>query len=183
MKRFLTITALSTVIATSAFAASEAEMTAISTYYPDANYETLTDQQVAEMFAIANSGKDDTEKKTEIRTIAEADNPNPATTEVNLTEYVPEWRLMEMSAPEKESIMALVNRGDDPEATRVQVLESLHSATPNLTAGEAQKVKDLVPSADLTVLTTEQIQDIRAVIYNGDENDANKKSRIDEILS
>ncbi|NIY96808.1 hypothetical protein HC022_11350, partial [Salipiger sp. HF18] len=60
MKRFLTITALSTVIATSAFAASEAEMTAISTYYPDANYETLTDQQVAEMFAIANSGKDDT---------------------------------------------------------------------------------------------------------------------------
>ncbi|GGG69400.1 hypothetical protein GCM10011415_16000 [Salipiger pallidus] len=185
MKRFITLTALSTVIATSAFAASEAEMTAIDRYYPEANYETLSDEQVAQMFAIANSGESDTDKTSRIEEIASSNNPSTATATVSdseLTAYVPEWRLAELTEEERAELIALVSSNDNPEETRVQVLESMNSATPNLTPGEMKSVERIAPGADLSVLTTEQVQQIRAALY-GEQNDTEKKSRIDQILS
>mgnify|MGYP006997594612 CR=1 FL=1 len=52
MKRLLTATALAATMATSAFAASEAEEAAITMYYPDANFSVLSDDQVAETITV-----------------------------------------------------------------------------------------------------------------------------------
>ena len=77
MKRLLTATALAATMATSAFAASDAERAAITMYYPDANFSVLSDDQVTEMFAVANSGSSDTQKRQDIEAIAAMDNPSP----------------------------------------------------------------------------------------------------------
>lgn len=183
MKRLLTITALTSVVATSAFAASQAEMSAISRYYPEANFETLTDDQVSEMFAISVSSESDADKAMLMENVVEASNPNPVTTDVDINAYVPEWRLVEMSDSERDRIIALVSRGEDPESTRVQIVESMQDVAPNLTTGEVEAVERIAPEADVTVLTTEQVYEVRAVLYDDDQNDANKKSRIDQILS
>ncbi|MBY6002518.1 hypothetical protein KUV62_01270 [Salipiger bermudensis] len=185
MKRLLTATALAATMATSAFAASDAEEAAITMYYPDANFSVLSDDQVTEMFAVANSGKSDTEKRTEIEAIAAMDNPSPASADVSdmdLTAYVPEWRLNEMTDAEKREVVALVNKDENPDNVRIQLLKDMESAAPNLTTGEMQAVKDIVPSADLTVLTTEQVNKIRAAIYGSDE-DTEKRSVIEDALS
>ena len=58
----------------------------------------------------------------------------------------------------------------------------MESAAPNLTTGEMQAVKSVAPDADLTVLTTEQVNEIRAAIYGADE-DAEKRNKIEDALS
>ncbi|APZ51894.1 hypothetical protein [Salipiger abyssi] len=183
MKRLLTATALSTIVATSAFAASEAEMNAITTYYPDANFEALTDDQVTEMFAVANSGVSDTEKRSQIEDIAQADNPSASVAvEEELQVYIPEWRLDEMSSAERERVVALVSESEDPAETRVQIVDSMKDAAPNLTTGEVSALEELVPEADYSVLTTGQVDDLRAALY-GDSSDSEKKSDIERIMS
>ncbi|WP_417743791.1 hypothetical protein [Salipiger sp.] len=184
MKRLLTATALAATMATSAFAASEAEQAAITTYYPDANFATLTDDQVAEMFAIANSGESDQKKRDDIEAVAMMDNPSDDTaevTEMDLTAYVPAWRLAEMTEEEKQNVVALVNRNEDPESVRVQLLKDMESAAPNLTPAELQAVQEVVPEADLTVLTTEQVNQVRAAIY-GSDDDAEMRTKIEDAL-
>ena len=184
MKRLLTATALAATMATSAFAASEAEQAAITTYYPDANFATLSDDQVAEMFAIANSGSSDTQKRQDIEAVAMMDNPSQASADVSdmdLTAYVPAWRLDEMTEEEKQNVVALVNRGEDPESIRVQLLNDMESAAPNLTPGEIQAVKKVAPDADLSVLTTDQVNEIRAAIYGADE-DTEMRRKVEEAL-
>ncbi|MBN9890316.1 hypothetical protein [Salipiger abyssi] len=183
MKRLLTATALSTIVATSAFAASEAEMNAITMYYPDANFEALSDDQVTEMFAVANSGASDTDKRSQIEEIASADNPSASTAvEQDLQVYVPEWRLDEMSSAEREQMVALVTESDDPAETRVQIVDSMSDAAPNLTTGEVSALEQLVPEADYSVLSTEQVNDLRATLYGG-ADDSEKKSDIERIMS
>ena len=185
MKRLLTATALAATMATSAFAASDAERAAITMYYPDANFSVLSDDQVTEMFAVANSGSSDTQKRQDIEAIAAMDNPSPASadvSEMDLTAYVPEWRLNEMTEAEKQEVIALVNQDDNPDNVRVQLLKDMESAAPNLTTGEMQAVKSVAPDADLTVLTTEQVNEIRAAIYGADE-DAEKRNKIEDALS
>ena len=186
MKRFLTITALSTVLATGAIAATEAEKNAITTYYPEANFETLTEDQVSEMFAIANGGMSDNDKAERIETIANEDATDvetAATTgDVDLTAYVPAWRLAEMSDAEIAQLTALVTEGGDMDDLRVQLVESMSDLQPQLTDAEVNAVQDLVPEADLTVLTGEQVEQIRAALY-GYQDDAEQKSRIEMVLS
>ncbi|EIE52136.1 hypothetical protein AL036_12935 [Salipiger aestuarii] len=182
MKRFMTITALTAVMGTSAFAASQAEMNAISMYYPEANFATLTDTQVAEMMTIAQSGKEDTDKATLIMSIAQPDNPSIVTADrLILTEYFPEWRINEMTEADKDRIVALVNRGADPESIRVQLLDDMEQAAPNLTEAEVAAVHQLVPEADLRVLTTEQVNHLRAALY-GKDSDSDQRQAIENAL-
>lgn len=242
MKRFLTATALATVLGTSAFAASEAEVSAITTFYPEANFSVLTDtqvnqmmaiaqsgmdntsktdrmesiargapaetpampseaessaikmfypevdfatlssEQVAEMMAIAQSGKEDSNKTQLIKAIAEPSNPSIASADkVVLTDYFPEWRVNELTTEEKDRIVALVNRGVDPDTIRVQLLDGMTEAAPNLTPSEIAAVHQIVPEADLRVLTTEQVNHLRAAIY-GSDNDSDQRQRIETAL-
>lgn len=183
MKRFLTITALSTVLATGAIAATEAQKNAITTYYPEANFQTLTEDQVSEMFAIANGGMSDNDKAERIETIANDEGGMTAPAkEVDLSAYVPAWRLDEMSAAQKEEMVALVTDGGDPENVRVQLVDKMADAEPNLTKGEVSAVQALVPEADLTVLTEQQVKDVRAALY-GEQDDADRRTRIEDALS
>ncbi|MDO6588013.1 hypothetical protein Q4543_21130 [Salipiger sp. 1_MG-2023] len=242
MKRFLTATALATVLGTSAFAASQAEVNAITQYYPEANFSALSDQQitqmmaiaqsgeddnekaarmeriaaadssagrampseaeqaairayypdvnfaalsqsqVAEMMAIAQSGDEDTEKSAMIEEIAAADNPNVDTADMLiLTDYFPQVRIEEMTTAEKDRIVALVNRGVDPDSIRVQLLDGMNEAAPNLTPSEISAVQQLVPEADLRVLTTEQVNRLRAALY-GEDKDTEQRQLIEQVL-
>ncbi len=242
MKRFLTITALTAVMGTGAFAASQAEVNAITAYYPDANFSvltddqvsemmaiaqsgaedtekaeriqaiavtdtidgtaaptqaeinaittfypeadftSLTDEQITEMMAIAQSGDDDTEKARRIEAIAETDNPSIETADrAVLTEYFPEWRGEEMTEADKDRIVALVNRGVDPESIRVQLLQDMEQAAPNLTPAEVAAVQQVVPDADLRVLTTEQVNHVRAALY-GEDSEHEQREAIKDAL-
>ena len=79
-------------------------------------------------------------------------------------------------------LTALVTEGGDMDDLRVQLVESMSDLQPQLTDAEVNAVQDLVPEADLTVLTGEQVEQIRAALY-GYQDDAEQKSRIEMVLS
>ncbi|GAA4219021.1 hypothetical protein J4E08_17805 [Sagittula sp. NFXS13] len=66
MKRFMTATALVTVIATGAFAADDFSTTTINQYIPELDVSTLTDEQAAALVGIATSA-DEAEKEQKMR--------------------------------------------------------------------------------------------------------------------
>ncbi|MFW2588483.1 hypothetical protein [Sagittula sp. SSi028] len=66
MKRFITATALTTVIATGAFAANQFDTNTIHQYIPEVDVSTLSDQQVAALVSIATS-EDEADKEREMR--------------------------------------------------------------------------------------------------------------------
>lgn len=185
MKRILTITALSSVLATGALAATEEQTNLINQYAPDVNVEMLSDQQVIEAFAIANSGDSDIHKGEKIEAIAMRDDePMTFSAEqmAQIEEYLPTETVMMMTGQQRGDALAIINGADTDDDVKAQLMALADDATPMLTPAEVSRVETLAPDADLTMLTAEQVSQIRALIYT-DENDAQLKGRIMDVVS
>ena len=186
MKRFLSTVAVASMLATGAFAASEAQMAAIHTYAPNVDISTLTEAQVEEMQSVAVSGKSDTEKRTMIEQIAEGSSDvtmvSPEVDEM-IVQYIPAWRVAMMTPEQKAEAQAIItaNSSDDDIKTRIITIVT-PSTAPALTSGEEQAVKTFVPEADLSMLTDTQVANIRAAIYS-DKSDSDIRSLVELALS
>ncbi|WP_226629793.1 hypothetical protein [Alloyangia pacifica] len=185
MKRFFAATALTSLLATGAFAATEEQATLINTYAPDVDVSMLTDQQVIEAMAIANSGDSDNHKREGIETIAMNDAAPSTFSEeqiAQIEEYLPAEQVAMLTDEQRGEALAIINGASTDDNVRAQ-LEALEAdITPALTPAELSRVSTLAPDADLTVLTAEQVSQIRALIYT-DENDAQLQGRLMDVLS
>ncbi|EPX86850.1 hypothetical protein [Salipiger mucosus] len=185
MKRILTVTALTTVLATGAYAASEAEVTAINTVAPGVDVSMMTDAQVDEAFAIAKSGDSDVEKRDKIQQIVEGSNMiDSVSPEVDamIMEYVPDWQVAAMTDAQKVEAQAIIESGSEPADIREEVMAIVTGDAAALTEAEMQRVMFFVPDAQLTDLTAEDVNEVRAAIYSG-SSDVDIRRDLEQALS
>ncbi|WP_323770823.1 hypothetical protein [Antarctobacter sp.] len=103
MTRFLTATAIATVIGTTAMAQTQLEISTIESFLPRIKIETLTEQQINQLMLTANSGESISEKGLQMRALVTEDNLTPIeTVEVEIQEGLTEAERAEISsyAPE-----------------------------------------------------------------------------------
>lgn len=185
MKRFLAMTALTSVLATGALAATEEQANLINTYAPDVDVMTLTDTQVIEAMAIANSGGSDNQKREGIETIAMREStPMTFSAEqiAQIEEYLPAEQVMMMTGEQRGDALAIISGASTDEDIRAKLGALGEDVTPALTPAEISRVETLAPEADLTVLTPEQVGKIRALIYT-DDSDGQLKGRLLDVVS
>ncbi|MBE9640659.1 hypothetical protein [Salipiger mangrovisoli] len=185
MKRFLAMTALTSVLATGAMAATEEQTNLINTYAPDVDVSMLTDDQVIQAMAVANSGDSDTQKRQGIETIAMRDAAPSTFSEEQMAQieaYLPADRVVMLTGEQRGDALAIINGASTDDDIRAQLEALGEDITPALTPAEITRVETLAPDADLTVLTAEQVSKIRALIYT-DENDAQLKGRLMDVVS
>ncbi|AWI82570.1 hypothetical protein CEW88_02180 [Alloyangia pacifica] len=185
MKRFLAMTALTSVLATGALAATEEQANLINTYAPDVDVMTLTDTQVIEAMAIANSGGSDNQKREGIETIAMRESaPMTFSAEqmAQIEEYLPAEQVMMMTGDQRGDALAIISGASTDEDIRAKLAALGDDITPALTPAEISRVETLAPEADLTVLTPEQVAKIRALIYT-DDSDGQLKGRLLDVVS
>ncbi|MCR8551090.1 hypothetical protein M4578_25000 [Salipiger sp. P9] len=185
MKRFLTATVLTSLLATSAFAATEAETQAIKTFLPDTPVSSLSDAQVTELFAISKSGVSDREKVTRMQAVVEGTTPvTTFSAEENalLEQYLPAEKLAMLTASQKAEALGIIRGGSDKTKIedRLSVL-GVDRQSP-LTDGELARIAFFVPDANVTVLGSEQISELRAALYSG-HSDSEIRDRLMDILS
>ncbi|SDI93587.1 hypothetical protein [Alloyangia pacifica] len=185
MKRFLAMTALTSVLATGALAATEEQATLINNFAPDVDVSMLTEDQVIQAMAIANSGESDTDKRDRIETIAMRDSAPTTFSQEQMAQievYLPADKVMMLTGEQRGDALAIIAGGSSDDDIRAQVAALGEDIAPALTAGEISRVEELAPDADLTVLTAAQVSEIRSVIYD-DDNDADLKDRLMNIVS
>jgi hypothetical protein len=132
MTRFITATALATVVATGAFAQSQVETQTIEKYFPNVNVETLTDLQVTQLTNIAASGESVSEKRAQMRALLTDVNfepMEPVDMEVTtgLTEfersqielYAPELDVSSLTKIEIQRLQTAITSGDNAEIDKV----------------------------------------------------------------
>lgn len=83
MKRFITAAALTSVIATGAFAATEYQTSTINQYVPEVDVSTLSDEQVDALIAISGSA-DEADKEQKMRSYLGVQT-SPATVDTTTT--------------------------------------------------------------------------------------------------
>ena len=185
MKRFLTATAVASVLATGAFAATQEETSLINRYAPNVDVSMMTDEQVAEAVAIATTDSADTEKRTEIEAILSTETMTEDFSPDQLSiinEFMSSDQIAVMSADQRTEVLRIMNSGAEPDQMRNEILALYPSDSPALTEAEAQRVQFYAPEADLSVLTAGQTERLRAAINSG-QGDADIKLLVDDILS
>ncbi|WP_353471128.1 hypothetical protein PVT71_07220 [Salipiger sp. H15] len=185
MKRFIAITALTSALATGAFAASEAQTDLINTYAPDVDVSALSEQQLNDAFSVANSGESDTLKRSTIESIAMTERaPSTFSAEqlAQIEAYLPSETVMMMTGEQRADALAMINSGMDDTELRGLLNAMGENMVPGLTPAEISRVETIAPEADLTVLSAEQVSRLRALIYT-DESDGQIKGRVLDIVS
>ncbi|KHQ54916.1 hypothetical protein [Mameliella alba] len=132
MTRFITATALATVVATGAFAQSQVETQTIEKYFPNVNVETLTELQVTQLTTIAASGESVSEKRAQMRALLidvnfEPMEPVDMEVTTGLTEfersqinlYAPELDVSSLTENEIQRLQTAITSGDNAEIDKV----------------------------------------------------------------
>ncbi len=125
MTRFITATALATVLATGAFAQPQVDTQTIEKFFPNVNVETLTERQVTQLTSIATSGESVSEKRAQMRALltdANFEPVEPVDLDINtdLTEfernqinlYAPELVVSSLTELEIQRLQSAINSGD-----------------------------------------------------------------------
>ncbi|MBV7397426.1 hypothetical protein [Mameliella sediminis] len=132
MTRFLTATALATVVATGAVAQSQVDVSTIEKFLPRVKAETLTELQVTQLVAIAHGSESASDKKLQMRALVTDANLEPLDPLVinvsqELTEYertqieryAPELDVDTLTESEIQSLQIAINNGDNSDIDTV----------------------------------------------------------------
>ncbi|WP_420326883.1 hypothetical protein [Mameliella sp.] len=132
MTRFITATALATVVATGAIAQSQVETQTIEKFFPNVNVETLTELQVTQLTNIAASGESVSEKRAQMRALLTDVNFEPVDSvdvdvTTGLTEfersqinlYAPELDVSSLTEIEIQRLQTAITSGDNSEIDKV----------------------------------------------------------------
>ncbi|MHA6346676.1 hypothetical protein [Roseivivax sp. CAU 1761] len=193
MKRLFLASALALGTATASFAATEAEMTRIQQYLPEADIAVWSDAQVEEAITIITSTEsrseivgrlralhDGAEYQVRAADISEAE-------EVQLQEYVGD---IDFSMYPQATIDAALNvansemSSNDREGRIRQLLsvDATRSADPaRLTASEAALIQQYAPDADLAALSEAEANTALSIIYST-ENESDISARVQAVL-
>lgn len=153
MKRILTATALVSVIASGAFAATDFDTQTINQYVPDVDVSTLSDEQVAALVGIATS-EPESKKEEHMRAYLKDFVSPPTTTVV---------KVVPVDSPEGQAALAAA------EAEPVEV---------NGSEFYDNQIASYLPDVDLSTLSAEQKAALIAIsTESASENDKERKMR------
>jgi hypothetical protein len=178
MKHFLTVTALTSLVASGALAATEAEQATIRDYLPDVNVETLGDRDVAVLIGIAHGGDTASEKRAKMRALVGDSNTvdveNRQQQIERLQGYAPDIAFEEFTDAELAQAVTIVNSGTSETDSRAQLesfaLERDGMTADPLTDGEIAAIRDYAPDIDLTALSDNDLLRIQTAIAGGDRD-------------
>lgn len=195
MKRILAASALTIATATSAFAATEAEVTQIQQYVPDADVAAWSDQQVDQALAIINSTESRTEIEAQLMALygdGMAAAPGAQLTEAEMTmldQYVEGVDYSTVSQANVDAALAVAASEMSPtdRQTRIQSLLS-QDETPmyegNMaTSGQVALIETRAPNVDVSTLTDAQVAAVLNMINSHDENDGDVSNKIEAYLN
>lgn len=182
MKRMFAGTALAALLATGAFAATEAEVIAIQKYVPDADVSMMSDEEVAAVMNVVNSGDSEGEKQQKIRSLLGEPDENTVVSEVTsgqltrLQQYAPELDFTGITASELEQALNVIDSAESKSDALIQLRTYSSSTTetpsaPVFTAAEASALAAVAPDLDPMTLTVEQRAELQAAIATGNNED------------
>ena len=192
MKRILIATALTASLASSAFAASEAEIAQIQRVVPDIDASTLTDTQVTNAMAIINSSDSRSQMMSQLSALLEHDMPMamPAQpTEAQRAEierYAPGVDFATVTQAQLDTAMAYINAGMSPSDTEARVQSVLiDDGTPvgttnTATSAEVAILQRYLPDITVETMTEEELTNAMAVVYSG-ESDGDIRAQLEAM--
>ncbi|WP_375260016.1 hypothetical protein [Citreimonas sp.] len=177
MKRIFATTALSAMLATGAFAQTEAQMTEVQRFLPDTNVALLPEETIQELVTIAYGGGSFGDRQTRMRSIVEGEGVVTATfTEAQLVQIstvAPDVDVATMTDAQILQAISFVNSEDNQAdaAQKIRALvESDDDAMLMLTDAEIRDIRLIAPELDLTTITEDQAIELRAALATGDRD-------------
>lgn len=177
MKRIFATTALSAILATGAFAQTEAQMTEVQRFLPDTNVALLPEETIQELVTIAYGGGSFGDRQTRMRSIVEGEGVVTATfTEAQLVQIstvAPDVDVATMTDAQILQAISFVNSEDNQAdaAQKIRALvESDDDAMLMLTDAEIRDIRLIAPELDLTTITEDQAIELRAALATGDRD-------------
>ena len=180
MKMFIATTAIVLGIAGTALAATEEQASVINQHAPDVDVASMTNDQIADAFAIAHGTANDAPKQIRITFITSNVEPPRAFSDEQIAlieKYVDPSQVMMMSGQEKADALAMINSGSSKEEISGELEAMDIGITPTLTPTEAQRVNTCVSGEDPAALTAENVGEIPGVIYS-QYGDGQKRERL-----
>jgi lipoprotein-anchoring transpeptidase ErfK/SrfK len=177
MKRILTTAALSAVIASGAFAATEAERVELERFLPNVNVALLDDATVDQLISISATSESFDDRQQQMRALINDQMPVTATfTEAQLVEVrqiAPEVDLGAMTDAQLLQAINYANSADNPNdaAQKIRaIVDDNDEAMLMLTDAEIRDIRLIAPEFDLTMVTEEEAVDLRAALASGDRD-------------
>ena len=172
MKRFLTATALTTLMTTAAVAATEAEIDTINGFLPEVNVATLSEEQVTILSTIATSGDSYSEKRAKMRSVVNGDAMIMTTlTEgemAQLQSYAPQVDFMSFTDAELEQALVIVNSAGSKSEGLAQLRSFEASSAPvttePLTEGEMVQLETYAPQIDFASFSDAELQQALVIV-------------------
>lgn len=182
MTRIFAGTALAAVLATGAFAATEAEMAKIQQYAPNVDVSTMSEQQVDAVMNIINGGDSMGEKQAKISGLVGEAGDNTVVSEVSsgqlvrLQQYAPGLDFTGISASELEQALNVIDSSESKGDALAQLQTySTGAASPDASAApfteaEMTQIRTAAPDLDPMTLSSEQRAELQAAISTGDSD-------------
>ena len=192
MKRMMIATALTTTLATSAFAVTDAQIDRIETFAPGVNTEVMSEGDLQIAYGIVTSGGSRGDKIAQLRALAtESDADEFAViteAEMNrLMQYAPDADLSSISQSQAEAALAVTYGGASEGDKSLQVQSILtderviDTIADDITAGQIALIETYVPDVDASTLTEEQFQLVMTYIHSGMSR-SDKLTKIEGVI-
>lgn len=178
MKRFMIATALSTTLATAAFAATTAEQAQLEAFLPSIDASALTEEQMTLSIEVLNSDLSQDEKRSELNTILTLGGEMPTEavpTEAQRTEierYVGDIDYSMLTQAQIDSAMLAISNGGSPSEVKSHVEQILstqtRAATPAMpTEAERAEIERYAPGVDFSTVSQAQLDSAMSIISSG----------------
>ncbi|SNR33726.1 hypothetical protein [Puniceibacterium sediminis] len=178
MKRFMIATALTTSLATAAFAATSAEQAQLEAFLPSIDASALTEEQMTLSVEVLNSDLSHDEKLSGLNTILTLGGEMPTEavpTEAQRSEigrYVDNIDYSMLTQAQIDSAMLAISNGGSPSEVKSQVEQILsthtHVGTPAMpTEAQRAEIERYAPGVDLTTVSQAQLDSALSIISSG----------------
>ena len=193
MTRLMIATALTTTIATSAFAMTDAQIEQIENFSADVNVEALSETQLETAYTIVTSGDDRSNKLARLRALEAGDNPEDmamisAAEMDRLERYAPNADLSMISQAQAEAAIAVIYGGGtrSEKGERVEAILNdymvVETMAADISEGRLNIIQEYAPNVDASDLSEQDVQLIMNFIHSGMSR-GEKLNRIDAVVN
>jgi len=193
MTRLMIATALTTTIATSAFAMTDAQIEQIENFSADVNVEALSETQLETAYTIVTSGDDRSNKLARLRALEAGDNPEDmamisAAEMDRLERYAPNADLSMISQAQAEAAIAVIYGGGtrSEKGERVEAILNdymvVETMAADISEGRLNIIQEYAPNVDANDLSEQDVQLIMNFIHSGMSR-GEKLNRIDAVVN
>ncbi|MHA6326754.1 hypothetical protein [Roseivivax sp. CAU 1753] len=180
MKRFLTSTALTIALAGSAYAATEGEMQAITSYLPEADISGWSDTEVATAMNIIQSNDSRSAIVTRLNALYSGEEYMPMSATISeaemllLDSYVEgvDYSMLPQQTVDAAISAAQSGMVESEKAGTIRALltddRQVVSEMNTATTGEVALITSYAPNLDVSSLSDQQVNSALAIIYSND---------------